>query len=94
MGAIITNADFDKAQMNKIAAMAQNGYARSIRPVHTQADGDTVYALSTGEVTADLNAVGTLAAQVMAEAIRSAVFSAEPAYGLPCAADFMKKDIL
>ena len=46
------------------------------------------------EVTADLNAVGTLAAQVMAEAIRSAVFSAEPAYGLPCAADFMKKDII
>ena len=42
--------------------------------MHTQADGDTVYALSTGEVTADLNAVGTLAAQVMAEAIRSAVF--------------------
>ena len=74
--------------------MAQNGYARSIRPVHTQADGDTVYALSTGEVTADLNAVGTLAAQVMAEAIRSAVFSAESAYGLPCAADFMKKDII
>mgnify|MGYP001774256778 FL=1 len=91
LGASITNADFDKAQMNKIAAMAQNGYARSIRPVHTQADGDTVYALSTGEVTADLNAVGTLAAQVMAEAIRSAVFSAESAYGLPCAADFMKK---
>ena len=92
LGVVITNANFDKAQMNKIAAMAQNGYARSIRPVHTQADGDTVYALSTGKVTADLNAVGTLVAQVMAEAIRKAVFSAEPAYGLPCAADLLKND--
>lgn len=89
IGAVITNAKFDKAQMNKIAAMAQNGYARSIRPVHTQADGDTIYALSVGDVTADINAVGTLAAQVTAEAIKKAVLSAEPAYGLPAARDFV-----
>lgn len=91
LGAVITNVDFDKARMNKIAAMAQNGYARSIRPVHTEADGDTIYALSTGQITADINAVGTLAARVMAEAIHNAVFSAKAAYGLPCAGDFLKK---
>lgn len=85
IGAVITNAKFSKAQMNKIAAMAQNGYARAIRPVHTQADGDTLYALSVGDVTADINAVGTLAAQVTAEAIKKALFSAESAYGLPSA---------
>lgn len=90
IGAVITNGKFDKAQMNKIAAMAQNGYARSIRPVHTQADGDTIYALSVGEVTADLNGVGTLAAEVTAEAIKRAVFAAEPAYGLPAARDFLQ----
>lgn len=88
IGAIITNAKFDKTHMNKIAAMAQNGYARSIRPVHTTADGDSIYALSVGEVDADLNVTGTLAAQVMAEAIKYAVLESKPAYGLPSAQNF------
>ena len=91
IGAVITNARFNKGQMNKIAAMAQNGYARAIRPVHTEADGDTIYALSTGDVTADINGVGTLAAQVTAEAIKRAVFAADPAYGLPAAKDLLKE---
>ncbi|MGI6109913.1 MAG: P1 family peptidase [Eubacteriaceae bacterium] len=86
LGIIITNGKFDKAQLCKIAAMAQNGYARAIRPVHTMADGDTVYALSVGDVPADINAAGTLAARVMTEAIKDAVLSAQPAYGLKCAA--------
>lgn len=90
IGAVITNAKFSKAQMNKIAAMAQNGYARAIRPVHTQADGDTIYALSVGDVAADINAVGTLAAQVTAEAIKRAVLSVESAYGLPSAKELTK----
>ncbi len=69
IGAIVTNASFSKAEMNKIAAMAHNGYARSIRPVHTTADGDSIYATSTGDKVADINAVGTLAAYVMAKAV-------------------------
>lgn len=85
IGAIITNAKFDKTQLCKIASMTQNGYARSIRPVHTTADGDSIYAMSVGEVAADLDMVGTLAAHVMSEAILCAVMSAEPAYGLTAA---------
>lgn len=73
IGVILTNAAFDKTHMNKIAAMAQDAYARCIRPIHTTADGDTVYALSTGEISADINLVGTLSARVMSEAIRRAV---------------------
>ena len=91
IGAIITNAKFDKTHMNKIAAMAQNGYARSIRPVHTTADGDSIYALSVGEIEADLNVTGTLAAQVMAEAIKNAVLEAKPAYGLPAAQNILSQ---
>jgi len=53
--------------------MAHNGYARSIRPVHTSADGDSIYALSVGNIAADCDMVGTLAADVMSEAILSAV---------------------
>ena len=77
IGAVITNAAFNKSQLCKIAAMAQNGLARVIDPVHTMADGDSVYALSTGNKTADINVVGTLAAHVMAKAINVAVISAQ-----------------
>ena len=87
IGAVITNAAFHKTQLCKIASMTHNGYARSIRPVHTTADGDSIYALSTGTLEADLDMVGTLAAQVMSEAILRAVMSAETAYGFPAARD-------
>lgn len=87
IGAVVTNGKFNKAQMNKIAAMAQNGIARAIRPVHTTADGDSVYAASVGQETADLNSVGTLAAYVMEEAVRRGVLRAEKAYGFSAAPD-------
>lgn len=87
IGAVITNGRFDKARLGKIAGMAHDGYARAIRPVHTTADGDSIYAVSTGTVEADLDMVGALAARVMAEAIRRAVLSAKAAYGYPAAGD-------
>ncbi len=85
IGAVITNAAFTKTQLAKIAGMAHNGYARSIRPVHTTADGDTIYAMSAGEVRADINVAGTLAARVISEAVKRAVLEAGPMYGLKCA---------
>lgn len=75
IGAIITNGSFSKAEMNKIASMARNAYARCINPVGTMADGDTIYAASVGNIEADINVAGTLAAEVMAEAIVRAVKS-------------------
>lgn len=73
IGAIVTNGRFAKAELSKIASMARCAYARCIYPVGTMADGDTIYAAATGEVEADLNMAGTLAAEVMAEAILRAV---------------------
>ena len=70
-----------------LAGMAHDGYARSINPVHTSADGDSIYAVSVGDVKADQDLVGALSAEVISEAIIRAVESAEGAYGLPCAAD-------
>ena len=87
IGAVITNAKFDKSQLCKIAGMTHNGYARSIRPVHTTADGDSIYALSVGDVSADQDLVGTLAADVMSEAIKRAVENAETAYGFISASE-------
>lgn len=84
---VVTNAAFDKAQLCKIAGMAHDGYARSIRPVHTSADGDSIYAVSVGEIRADQDLAGMLAADVVSEAITRAVKSAESAYGHPAASD-------
>ena len=91
LAVVVTNADLDKPRLCKIAGMAQDGLARSIRPVHTSADGDSVYAVSVGNVAADQDLVGTLAAEVVSEAISRAVMSAQSAYGFPCAGDFIKK---
>ena len=84
---VFTNARFGKAQLCKIAGMAHDGYARSINPVHTSADGDSIYAVSIGEIEADQDLVGTLAAEVVSEAILRAVTHAESAYGYPALRD-------
>ena len=87
IGAVITNAEFTKSEMNKIAAMASNAYARAIRPVNTTADGDSLYAMSVGTVKADINVVGTLAADVMEKAIVNAVKEATSDYGFKAVRD-------
>lgn len=87
LGVILTNAKFDKTRLCKIAGMAHDGYARAIRPVHTTADGDSIYAVSLGQVAADQDVVGVLGAQVMATAILRAVQAARTAYGFPAACD-------
>lgn len=84
---VITNAKFEKAQLCKIAGMAHDGYARAIHPVHLSLDGDSIYAVSAGEVSADQDLVGTLAAEVVSEAIANAVRHAQGAYGFPAISD-------
>ena len=93
IGAIITNANLNKAQLAKVAGMAHDGFARAITPVHTGMDGDSIYALSLSEqgprgiVDAPVDLVGSLAANVMEQAILTAVRAASPAYGLKAACD-------
>ncbi|MCR4694058.1 MAG: P1 family peptidase [Pseudobutyrivibrio sp.] len=73
IGIIITNAKFDKTKLCKLAGMTHDAYARCIRPVHTSMDGDSIYAMSIGEVNANLDMVGTLASHVMCQAIKRSV---------------------
>ncbi len=75
LGAIITNGAFGQAEMNKIASMARAAFCRCIKPAGTMIDGDMIYAISVGEVEANINLVGTLAATVLSRAIRDAVTS-------------------
>ena len=83
LGIVVTNARFSKTQLTKIAGMSHNGFARAVRPVHTNADGDSIYALSLGDVSGDVSVVGAMAAYAMERAIIRAVRRAEAAYGLP-----------
>jgi L-aminopeptidase/D-esterase-like protein len=83
IGVVATNARFDKAQATKMAQMAHDGLARAVRPAHTMLDGDTIFALATGQKKADVSIVGAFAAEVMAQAIVRAVRAARPARGLP-----------
>jgi len=80
---IMTNAELDKVQTTKVAQMAQDGLARAIHPVHTQFDGDLVFALSLGSKRADLNTLGTAAAEATAQAIVRAVETAKGLGGVP-----------
>jgi len=83
IGVVATNAKLTKAGATKVAQMAQDGLARTVRPAHTMLDGDTIFALSTGTRKADVTFVGAFAAEVMAQAIIRAVKMAKPAGGLP-----------
>ena len=83
IGAVATNAKLTKAQATKVAQMAHDGIARTIRPAHTMLDGDTIFALSTGAKKADVSTIGAFAAEVMAQAIIRAVKMAKSAGGLP-----------
>jgi L-aminopeptidase/D-esterase-like protein len=86
---VATNVTLTKAQANKVAQMAHDGLARAIAPVHTPWDGDTLFALSAGDVSmpsADL-VVGALAAEVTARAVVRAVRAARGLPGLPAAGD-------
>jgi L-aminopeptidase/D-esterase-like protein len=89
IGVVATNVRFDKTQMTKIAQMAQDGLARTINPSHTLADGDTIFAVATGAISARANhgAIGALAADVMAQAVVRAVMNARGLPGLPAWSD-------
>jgi L-aminopeptidase/D-esterase-like protein len=91
IAAVASNANLNKTQANKVAQMAHDGLARSIFPVHTMSDGDTIFALATGEVDASVDLVGTLSAVVLAEAVANAIRSAEAAGGVPAYRDLQKQ---
>ncbi len=85
IGVVATNARLNKEQVNKVAAMAQDGLARTIRPAHTMLDGDTIFALSLGNRHADVNIIGAYAAEAFAQAILRGTRTARPLLGLPAA---------
>lgn len=79
---VATNGKLSKVQLNKVSQMAHDGYARSIEPVHTMFDGDTIFSVATGEVECDLTFVGAMAAKCISRSIANAIYKSEDAGGL------------
>lgn len=83
LAVIATNAKLDRVQINKVAALASLGVARTISPVNTMADGDMTFALSLGNEAASVDAVGVAAAEALAMSVLRAVRAAKTAAGIP-----------
>jgi L-aminopeptidase/D-esterase-like protein len=81
IGIIATNAILSKPMAMRAAMMAHDGFARAICPSHTAGEGDSIFAVATGEVESDINIVGAMAADAMARAIAKAIRHADSAYG-------------
>jgi L-aminopeptidase/D-esterase-like protein len=89
IGIVVTNAALTKSEATKIAQMAHDGLARTINPVHTAADGDTIFAAGTGtsSIRSDVTTIGSIGAEVMARAVNRAVRCAVGIPGLPAHRD-------
>jgi len=90
IGVIVTNARLSKVDVNWVAHVGHNGFARALAPSHTKVDGDMVFAAACGEVEAPADLVGIIGVRVMARAIRNAVISAESIVGIPSHTDLVK----
>lgn len=88
VGVVATNALLTKSQAAKVAQMAHDGIARAINPSHSMHDGDTIFALSLGNLASDVTTVGSMAAEVTCQAIINAVKKATSLDGVPCLTDF------
>jgi L-aminopeptidase/D-esterase-like protein len=85
LAVVATNAALGKSEVHRVAVQAHDGMARAIRPVHTSADGDTVFAVTAPRVAALPDMVAFLAEEALARAIRAGVRAAAPVAGIPAA---------
>ena len=90
IGVVATNATLAKAELAIVARMAHDGLARTVRPAHTPYDGDTLFAIATGEIAAEVSLlqIGALAADATADAILRGVIAATTLPGYPSARDY------
>lgn len=91
IGCIITNARLSKPQANRLATLAHNGLARTIKPVHTAFDGDSIFVMASGRAEVFSDALSVLAVRAIMGAVRTAVLSADCRYGLPASRDIINQ---
>jgi L-aminopeptidase/D-esterase-like protein len=105
LGIVATNARLRQKEAARISVMAHDGLARSIRPVHMLGDGDTIFAVGTGELELPswsswtesqersfyINHLGHLASEQLRKAVIRAVMKAKSVNGIPCSSDYAQK---
>ena len=91
IGVVVTNAKLDKAGCKKVSQMAHNGYAKSIFPIHTPHDGDTIFTMATGEVESDIALIGSLATEVVEKSVINAIKNANSIKNIVSYKDIHKK---
>ena len=79
---LITNAKLSKAQANKLSQVAHNAFARTIEPVHTSVDGDSIFVMANNKVDVSEDCLGVLAVEVLEKAIINSVKFSTPMFGL------------
>jgi L-aminopeptidase/D-esterase-like protein len=87
---VATNAALTKEQANRLATVCHDGLARAVRPAHTPSDGDTIFALATGDVPIehrDYRALEVIASLAVERAIRRGVRTATSLGGVPAIGD-------
>ncbi len=87
IGCVVTDARLDRVAAHRVADLAHTGIARSVRPAHTEFDGDALFCLATGAVETRVDLVAELAADAVAEAVRRGPLTAIPGGGLPALGD-------
>ncbi len=87
IGVVATSARLGKSEAAAVASLGMLGFARALSPPHTAFDGDTLFVLSTGDVPADVTALGLAAADAVAAAIVNGIRAATSLPGLPAARD-------
>jgi L-aminopeptidase/D-esterase-like protein len=87
IGVVATNARLHKEHTNRLAQMADDGISRAVNPAHTMFDGDTIFALATGQIPANISVVGAYAAEATSQAIRNAVRAATSLYDVRAISD-------
>lgn len=83
IGVVVTNAKLDKAGCKKVSQVAHNGYAKSIFPIHTPHDGDTIFTMATGEIESDITLISSLATEVVEKSVINAIKNANSIKNIP-----------
>lgn len=83
IGVVVTNAKLDKAGCKKVSQVAHNGYAKSIFPIHTPHDGDTIFTMATGEIESDITLVSSIATEVVEKSVINAIKNANSIKNIP-----------
>ncbi|MDB8805827.1 P1 family peptidase [Romboutsia sp. 1001216sp1] len=83
IGVVVTNAKLDKSGCKKVSQVAHNGYAKSIFPIHTPHDGDTIFTMATGEIESDITLVSSIATEVVEKSVINAIKNANSIKNIP-----------